>query len=173
MRFQIVTLRVPFEPEDHNVPSTWNWDHVADHDGIVVVDCDPVSEDPDVQPIERLPEQQHSIDCQLGNPDDDCGACDEQNGGPGPDPLRQALLLLSETHTPASDGTTSGWWRDKIRELIQAPAPPHDYWGEHPTFPRSDWQHEAANGDTLQGYWEWCNNQAQNDDDSPSTLEAP
>ncbi len=27
--------------------------------------------------------------------------------------------------------------------------------GEHPTFPRADWQYEVANGDTLSGYWAW------------------
>jgi hypothetical protein len=27
-------------------------------------------------------------------------------------------------------------------------------WGEHPNWPRSDWQREAANGDTQRGYWD-------------------
>jgi len=28
-------------------------------------------------------------------------------------------------------------------------------WGEHPKFPRSDWQYEVANGDTQRGYWDF------------------
>lgn len=97
MRFQVVTLRVPFEdraidgpPED--VPSEWNWSGIVDRAGTVVLDCDPVSENPDVQPIERLPSE-HSILCQQGNPDDDCGACDEQAGGPPEGDLVEALTL--------------------------------------------------------------------------------
>jgi len=30
-----------------------------------------------------------------------------------------------------------------------------DYWSDHPEFGSEDWQYEAANGDTRQGYWEW------------------
>lgn len=39
---------------------------------------------------------------------------------------------------------------------------PKDAWGEHPKFPRQDWQHEVANGDTQGGYWEWVCNQVAN-----------
>lgn len=31
----------------------------------------------------------------------------------------------------------------------------HGYWGEHAQYLRGDWQCEVAQGDTLQGYWEW------------------
>lgn len=31
----------------------------------------------------------------------------------------------------------------------------HGTWGEHPDYPREDWQHEVADGDTLSGYWAW------------------
>jgi len=31
----------------------------------------------------------------------------------------------------------------------------YGYWGQCPQHPRSDWQEEVANGDTLLGYWEW------------------
>lgn len=27
--------------------------------------------------------------------------------------------------------------------------------GEHPVFTRGEWRHEAFNGYTLRGYWEW------------------
>lgn len=106
MRYQIVTLRVPFEdwaidgpPEE--VPSEWNWSGLCDRAGTVVLDCDPVSENPDVQPIERLP----AVD---------------------------------------------------------------DVWGEHPLYSRSSWQHEVANGDSNQGYWEWCELQSQDANDEPA-----
>lgn len=28
-------------------------------------------------------------------------------------------------------------------------------WGEHPRYPRRDWQHEVGEGDTQIGYWDW------------------
>lgn len=28
-------------------------------------------------------------------------------------------------------------------------------WNEHPDYPRSDWQYEVANGDTISGYWDY------------------
>jgi hypothetical protein len=28
-------------------------------------------------------------------------------------------------------------------------------WGEHPNWPRADWQREVANGDTQRGYWDY------------------
>jgi hypothetical protein len=28
-------------------------------------------------------------------------------------------------------------------------------WGQHPEFPRSDWQYEVGNGDTQRGYWDF------------------
>lgn len=37
----------------------------------------------------------------------------------------------------------------------QSGARPVDYWGEDPSYPVEDWQHEVANGDTRRGYWEW------------------
>jgi hypothetical protein len=30
-----------------------------------------------------------------------------------------------------------------------------NFWGEHEKWPRSDWQIEVENGDTLSGYWQW------------------
>ena len=38
------------------------------------------------------------------------------------------------------------------------------YWGSHPRFPTSDWQYEAANGDTRLGYWEWVEKKLAHDD---------
>ena len=40
-----------------------------------------------------------------------------------------------------------------------------DVWGEHPDYPKEDWQYEAANGDTVLGYWEWAYNKAQEAED--------
>ena len=39
--------------------------------------------------------------------------------------------------------------RDKYRH------PDGNQWGEHPDFPREDWQYEVSGGDTTLGYWEW------------------
>lgn len=41
----------------------------------------------------------------------------------------------------------------------------HGYWGELATYPRTDWQYEVANGDTLEGYWDWVI--AKQADDQP------
>ncbi len=30
-----------------------------------------------------------------------------------------------------------------------------DAWGQHPDYPREDWQYDVSNGDTRLGYWEW------------------
>lgn len=47
-----------------------------------------------------------------------------------------------------------------------------NYWGEHEKWPRSDWQTEVENGDTLAGYWQWVETQlALTADDEPE--EAP
>jgi hypothetical protein len=32
---------------------------------------------------------------------------------------------------------------------------------EDPAYPRSDWQHEVADGCTLRGYWEWVESQRE------------
>ena len=34
------------------------------------------------------------------------------------------------------------------------------YWAEHPRYPSADWRYEIANGDTREGYWEWCSTRA-------------
>lgn len=34
-------------------------------------------------------------------------------------------------------------------------------WGEHPDYPRADWQYLVANGDTHIGYWEHVANELQ------------
>ena len=36
-----------------------------------------------------------------------------------------------------------------------------DLWSEYPPFPRGDWRHEVANGDTLVGYWQWVEDQIE------------
>ncbi len=66
--YQIVTLRVPFALGDESPPYKWDWGFVNSPDGehhVTVLDCDPVSEDPDVQPVSRIP------DFPLHNPLDD------------------------------------------------------------------------------------------------------
>lgn len=85
-RYQIVTLRVPFTPDapwqqvlgtksGEDPPSEWNWTSLVDAAGpVTVLDCDPVSEDPDVQPIERLPDDPLA---NVAAPDDDRGDLDE------------------------------------------------------------------------------------------------
>ena len=41
-------------------------------------------------------------------------------------------------------------------------------WGEHPSHPVTDWQYEAANGDTRLGYWEWAAARIENDGEEPT-----
>lgn len=38
---------------------------------------------------------------------------------------------------------------------------PMPAWGEHPELSMREWQHEVANGDTRQGYWEWVQHQLE------------
>lgn len=64
-RFQVVTLRVPFNPPAQQAPSTWAWENLPIH--ATLLDADPVSEDPDVQPITRLPDEPLA---HVGAPDD-------------------------------------------------------------------------------------------------------
>lgn len=47
-----------------------------------------------------------------------------------------------------------------------------DVWASAEDFPRSDWQHEVANGDTHIGYWEWVEHmrEAAKDADKPLKL---
>jgi hypothetical protein len=33
--------------------------------------------------------------------------------------------------------------------------------GEHPDYPRSDWEYEVANRDTRLGYWDWAYHQVE------------
>ena len=37
-------------------------------------------------------------------------------------------------------------------------------WNEHPDYPRSDWQDEVANDDTLLGYWDWVDHRIEAED---------
>lgn len=36
-----------------------------------------------------------------------------------------------------------------------------DPWEEHTTYTRADWKAEVAANDTLRGYWDWVNSQAE------------
>lgn len=44
-------------------------------------------------------------------------------------------------------------WRQLLEEHYGVPL---NYWHELPDYPRTDWQYEVANEDTLTGYWEWA-----------------
>ena len=69
MHYQNVLMRIPFVPEaGEDVPSEWDWTTLAGSpEPVIVLDCDPVSTDPNVQWGERLP------DLPLHNPLDDIG----------------------------------------------------------------------------------------------------
>ncbi len=68
-------------------------------------------------------------------------------------------------------GFESGCNCDSLPDLL--PAPPdrdlspeqlddkynRDGYGGHPEYTREFWRHEAFEGDTLLGYWEWVYNQ--------------
>lgn len=43
-----------------------------------------------------------------------------------------------------------------VEDFVEA----HGGWwnGECPAYPKEDWRTEVANGDTLQGYWDWAYN---------------
>lgn len=164
MRFQIVTLRVPFDPATHDPPSSWDWPRMIGGNGFlqgmaqplrpVMVHADPVSEDPDVQPIEQLPDEPLA---NVGAPDPDpVGVCDH--------PAHRNM------HAHRHGAYCENW-----RAMPSSPPPagaPDDVWAEHPLYSRSSWQYEVGNGDTNQGYWDWCALQAQ-DDDNPANQEAP
>lgn len=46
--------------------------------------------------------------------------------------------------------------------VVVLSAQPDRYWGEDTRYPVSDWQQEAANDYTRQGYWEWVQSQREN-----------
>ncbi len=43
-------------------------------------------------------------------------------------------------------------------------------WNSCAQYPRTEWQHEVENGDTVLGYWEWVASQAESDGTSLETL---
>ena len=45
--------------------------------------------------------------------------------------------------------------------VVVLSAQPDRYWGSDDEFPVSDWQEEAANDYTRQGYWEWVETQRE------------
>jgi hypothetical protein len=52
----------------------------------------------------------------------------------------------------------------------------HDWWGEHPAWPRSDWQSEIAAGDTQLSYWAWVEHRHEEgaeDEPRKSTVPLP
>lgn len=45
-----------------------------------------------------------------------------------------------------------------------------DRWGECDQYPRSNWEYEVDNGDTVAGYWDWVVSQAGGDEVDLETL---
>ena len=48
--------------------------------------------------------------------------------------------------------------------LLTARDPSKDHWADDPEYPKSDWQHEVANGDTLRGYRDWVASMREQDE---------
>lgn len=48
-----------------------------------------------------------------------------------------------------------------VEELAERHKGADGAWGQHPDFPRSDWQQAVAEDDTLQGYWQWVGSQLE------------
>lgn len=44
-----------------------------------------------------------------------------------------------------------------------------DGWGHHPQHGREIWQNAVAEGDTVEGYWDWVYNMLQNEDEPDET----
>lgn len=42
-------------------------------------------------------------------------------------------------------------------------------WGHHPVHGRKIWQNAVAEGDTVEGYWDWVYNMLQNEDEPDET----
>lgn len=67
-RYQVVVLRVPFNPAaNEDPPYKWDWTTLAGT-GVAVLDSDPVSTDPNVGLAERLAEPKAGDPC----PHPDC-----------------------------------------------------------------------------------------------------
>jgi hypothetical protein len=46
---------------------------------------------------------------------------------------------------------------EEIQERVLVAVTMEGYWGKHRGgWTVEDWQYEVANGDTREGYWEWC-----------------
>jgi hypothetical protein len=63
----------------------------------------------------------------------------------------------------------------QLREKYEA-LDPGDHWAEHPDFTHSDWAQEAAELNTLAGYWDWVVSeieQRQHDLDDAIDIDAP
>lgn len=66
-----------------------------------------------------------------------------------------ARWTLVYTFTEVRDLQSEDSALDPEQLAIKYADPDGAGWGEHPTWPRSDWQREVSEGDTLQGYWAW------------------
>ena len=55
--------------------------------------------------------------------------------------------------------------REMLPEQLESKYSSGDSWGHHPKYPREDWQHEVADGDTIAGYWVWVATQLSYEED--------
>lgn len=75
--------------------------------------------------------------------------------------LAEAVRRLSAAVNAAEEHDANTDERSSSAD--QSGARPVDYWGEDPSYPVEDWQHEVANGNTRRGYWEWVASRREQD----------
>jgi len=69
----------------------------------------------------------------------------EQSVGPVLSPYGHGTALLDD------DGEDGAFLMpDIVSGIFGGP------WGEHPSYPRQDWQHDVINSATNFGYWQWA-----------------
>ena len=67
----------------------------------------------------------------------------------------EALLDFDAPGDAELDSTVESYSEEALREKC-------GIWGEHPTFPWSDWTFEVSNNETRQGYWSYVESCVQN-----------
>jgi len=72
--------------------------------------------------------------------------------------------------TGLPEALTKGFKVENLMSLaIKEQVDKYCLWGEHPSNPRADWQHEVGNGDTNLGYWEWVVHRESEDGNETAT----
>lgn len=74
---------------------------------------------------------------------------------------QESLKKLSDAISKASPHIQESKWETFVRELVEKHGGEDGVWGQHPGFPRKDWQYEVGNGDTNLGYWDWVGHQLE------------